>query len=84
MYNQSKTVWGLDLFCRNSRLIQISVECSMTTAIGYIINLRLKIYRKSHVERKPFFFFYKFDKNLQFSVSTINLFLVVMTFIKYS
>ena len=30
------------------------IECSMSTAIEYIINFRLKIHWNSHVEQKPF------------------------------
>ena len=52
MYNLRKTVQVLDLFCHNPRLIGISVEYSMTMAIGYIINFQLKIYQKSHAEQK--------------------------------
>ena len=49
LYNLRKTVQGLDLFSHNPRLIGISVEFSMTTAIGYIINFRLK-YTKNHMQ----------------------------------
>ena len=48
VYNTRETVQGLDFVCRNLSLIGISVEHSMTTAIGCIINFRFKIYRKSH------------------------------------
>ena len=54
MYNPRKIESDLDFFS-NPKGIGTSVECSKTTAIGYINNFRLKIQRNLYFERKYFF-----------------------------